>query len=98
MNASEREANLAELARRVGEHLLEGLERAGIVRVKLLLVDAGGDRQLVTLEPPDWKLQPRNGAGELLFLEGLQLVGVERADRDAARPLEDVIADIAGEG
>ena len=52
----------------------------GLVRVKLLLVDAGGERTLVVLEPPDWKLEPRQPGGELMFLEAVQLVGVEPAD------------------
>jgi len=94
VDPAEREANLAELARRVSDHVLEGLEGAGIVRVKLLLVDAGGDRHLVTLGPPSWTLEPRVAEGELMFLEAVQLVGVERAER----PLEDVVRDIAGEG
>lgn len=93
MDPAEREANLAELARRVGEHVLEGLERAGVVRVKLLLVDGGGGRNIVTLEPPDWTLEPTTPHGELIFLQEVKLVGVERAER----PLEDVVRDVAGE-
>lgn len=71
-----REEELAELARRVGVHV------PGLVRVKLMLVDAGGERQLVTLEQAGaWKLEPRAPGGELMFLQSVGLVGVEPADR-----------------
>lgn len=99
MDPSERDAALEELARRVNERAWRG---KGLVRIKLLLVDAGGDRHLVTLDPESrWALTPRNEHGELLFLEEIKLVGVERADPAPEevheRPLEDVVRDLAGE-
>jgi hypothetical protein len=83
----DRAVALSELA----AHLVDELERrdrdylehGGLVRVKLLVVDAGGDRRIVTLEPPDWTVEPRvDPGGELIFLQVLRLIGVERVQMD----------------
>jgi hypothetical protein len=52
----------------------------GLARVKLLLVDGGGNRQIVTLEPPTWQLAPTTKAGEPIVLTHLELVGVESVE------------------
>jgi hypothetical protein len=83
----ERARLLDELARRLVELGAPGPAWArGLATVKLLLVDAGGERQVVTLEPGStWRAEPRSAGGELLFVERVELVAVERPLGDNAR-------------